>query len=98
MSALQPFSPAYTQGQIVSATATAASVEIEKHARNVAVSNLNTQIAYVRIGTSGIAATTADFPILPGCQVIITKADGQGTLSYISAVGTSLHIIPGEGW
>ena len=98
MSALQPICPAYTQGQTVSAAASAASTTIDIHARNVTITNLGAQVAYVRVGPTGVVATAADFPILSGAQLTLTKPDGHGTVSYISASGTSLHIIPGEGW
>ena len=98
MSVLAPFNPAYTQGQTVTAAAAAASVSINKTAKQVAVTNLGNNVAYVRIGTGTIAATTADMPVLPGTQVSLTKGEGQDVLSHISAAGTTLHIIPGEGW
>jgi len=98
MSVLAPINPAYTQGQIVAAAAVAASVSVNKAAKQIAVTNLGGNIAYVRTGTGTIAATTADMPILPGTQVTLTKGDNQETFSYISAAGTSLHVIPGEGW
>ena len=98
MSVLAPINPAYTQGQIVAAAAVAASVSVNKAAKQIAVTNLGGNIAYVRTGTGTIAATTADMPILPGTQVTLTKGDNQETFSYISAAGTTLHVIPGEGW
>lgn len=98
MSVLAPINPAYTQGQIVAAAAVAASVSVNKAAKQIAVTNLGSNIAYVRTGTGTIAATTADMPILPGTQVTLTKGDNQETFSYISAAGTTLHVIPGEGW
>lgn len=98
MSVLAPINPAYTQGQTVTATAAAASVSVNKAAKQLAVTNLGSNIAYVRTGTGTIAATTADMPILPGTQVTLTKGDNQETFSYISAAGTTLHVIPGEGW
>lgn len=98
MSVLAPINPAYTQGQTVAAGAVAASVSVNKSAKQIAVTNLGDNIAYIRTGTGTIAATTADMPILPGTQVTLTKGDNQETFSYISAAGTSLHVIPGEGW
>lgn len=98
MSVLAPINPAYTQGQTVSAAAVAASISINKTSKQVAVTNLGLNVAYVRTGTGTIAATTADMPILPGTQVTLTKGDNQETFSYISAAGTTLHVIPGEGW
>lgn len=98
MSVLAPFNPAYTQGQTVTAAAVAASVTVNKASKQITVTNLGSNIAYVRTGTGAIAASTADMPILPGTQVTLTKGDNQETFSYISAAGTTLHVIPGEGW
>lgn len=98
MSVLTPFDPAYTQGQIVTAAAVAASVAVNKSAKQVVVTNLGNNVAYVRTGTGTIAATTADMPVLPGTQVSLTKGEGQDVFTHISAAGTSLHVISGEGW
>lgn len=98
MSVLSPINPSYTQGQTVAAAAVAASVAVNKSAKQIAVTNLGLNVAYVRTGTGVIAATAADMPILPGTQVTLTKGEGQETFSCISAAGTSLHVIPGEGW
>jgi hypothetical protein len=98
MSVLAPFNPAYTKGQTVNAAAVAASVAVLASAKQLTITNLGNNIAYVRTGTGTIAATAADMPILPGTQVSLTKGENQETVSYISAAGTSLHIIPGEGW
>ena len=98
MSALQPFNPSYTQGQTVTAAAAAASITINAVAKQVVITNRGANEAYIRIGTGAISATVADMIILPGNQISLTKGDGQETVSYISVLGTSLHIIPGEGW
>ncbi len=98
MSVLQPFNPSYTQGQTVVAAAAAASVTLNAAAKQLTITNTGANIAYVRAGTGAIAATAADMPVLAGTQISITKSDGQETFSYISAAGTTLHVIPGEGW
>lgn len=98
MSVLAPFNPAYTQGQTVTAAAVAASVSVAASSKQLTVTNLGNNVAYVRTGTGTIAATTADMPVLPGTQVSITKGDNQDKFSYISSAGTTLHVIPGEGW
>ena len=97
MSALQPFSPAYTSGQVVTPAAAAASITINKAAKQVCLTNLGANVCYVRISDVAISATTADYPVPPGMQLVITKADGQTVLSHISAAGTTLHVMTGEG-
>lgn len=98
MSVLAPFNPAYTQGQTVNSAAVAASIAVNASAKQLTITNLGNNVAYIRTGTGTIAATTADMPILPGTQVSLTKGEMQDVLSHISAAGTTLHVIPGEGW
>lgn len=98
MAALQPFSPSYAQGKTVIPAASAASTTIVKDALSVCLTNLGENICYVRIGASGIIATVADFPVLAGEQITLTKKSDDDTISYISALGTTLHVITGEGW
>ena len=99
MSALRPFAPNYNSGQTVSSTGTAATATIRKNALNVAITNTGSNIAYIRISDDAtLAATVADFPVLAGNQVIITKSEGHDKISHISASDTTLHIITGEGW
>lgn len=98
------FNPYYTQGQTVTAAAVAANVAINPTAKQVCVTNIGANTAYVRIGSSKdtFAASTKDMPIPSAgsfqSQRVLTKGDGADTLSYISAAGTTLHIIPGEGF
>lgn len=99
MSALQPFNPAYTQGQTVTPAAASASVAINPSSKQIALTNVGTNICYVRISNdAAVTATTADYPVPGGTQVVLTKGDGDNRIAYISAAGTTLHIIPGEGW
>lgn len=94
----RPFNPAYGSGQIVTPGAGALAVtNLNKGDQSVVLTNLGANVCYVRIAESG-DATTADYPIPSGAQVNLTKAPGQTRLSYISASGTSLHIITGNGW
>jgi hypothetical protein len=93
-----PFCPAYTQGQTVSPGAAAASITIGLGAKNLCLTNTGSNVCYVRVGAAGIEATAADYPVLGGAQVVLSKDEQHGTLSYISASGTTLHVLPGEGW
>lgn len=93
-----PFNPSYTSGQIVAPAAAAASVSINAEAKSVCLSNLGGFVCYVRVSNAAVSATTADYPVMPGVQVVISKGDGENVLSHISAAGTSLHIMTGEGF
>jgi hypothetical protein len=99
MNIQEPFTPLYGSGVTVSAIATSANVAIEKDAQSVCITNTGSNIAYIKTSVVNTAtATTADYPILPFCQAIITKQSGQGFLAYISADGTSLHVMMGGGF
>lgn len=96
---MRPFNPSYGSGQVVAAGAAAAAVtNLLKGDQNVVISNQgSTNGAYVRIADAG-DASAADYYIPPSGQLCLTKAPGQTRLSHISASGTNLHIITGNGW
>ena len=101
MAALETFNPAYTQGITVAPGAVAASSTIGLGSKSLCLTNLGTISVYVRTykaSDGAKSATAADYPVLPLTQVTITKAEDHDTLTYIGAVGASLHAIPGEGW
>jgi len=94
-----PFCPKYNSGQTVTPSSSSAVITIDYTSKQVCLTNTGAAICYVRISTeTGIAATTADYPVPAGSQVTVTKNEGQATLAYISAAGTTLHVICGEGW
>lgn len=99
MSALQPVNPHYTSGQVVSPAAGSANVAINATDKQVILTNLGANVCYIRISAdAATTATTADYPVPAGAQVTITKGEGQNRLAHISAAGTTLHIMTGEGW
>lgn len=99
MAVVQTFNPAYAQGQTLSVTSTSAPITIGRGSMSLCLTNLTTTACYVRVSTGTVAATTADYPVLGGAQVTITKDQDMNTVSAITASGTtSLHVIPGEGF
>lgn len=92
-----PFCPQRGANQTVSPAAASASVTVEEHAHAVRFVNSGANICYVRIGEGAQTATTADTPVRAGSEVILRKADGEDTVAYISAAGTTLGIQTGEG-
>ena len=93
------FGPKYGSGQTLSVTATSQSVTFGANNWAVTLTNLGSSVAYVRIGNGTIAATTADYPVLPLTQVSLSKNYDDDKLAVICAAAqtTSLHIIQGEG-
>lgn len=97
-----PFKPHYGTGQNITPAAGALSISLNAVDKSVRIVNLGaTNVMYFRIGTAAQialqAATTADTALLQGDSIIVEKADGADTLSYISAVGTTAHVQTGEG-
>lgn len=99
MAVLEPFHPAYTQGQTIAVTGTSSSISIDVAARQVMLTNKGTKICYVRVCNTPADATIADFPVLAGTQSVISKGEGFYIVSAIAPDGdTSLHVMPGAGW
>ena len=92
-----PFQPQRGANQVVSPGATSASVAINANTQAVRLVNSGSNICYARIGTGPQTATTADMPIVSGESIVVRKGDGENTIAYISAAGTTLNIQPGEG-
>jgi hypothetical protein len=91
--------PAYGTGQVLTPAAGAATANLTAGSKQLILTNLGANVAHVRVGQTGLAAaTTADFPVLPGAQAIISKAMSDDKLSHISASGTTLHVMNGEGF
>lgn len=91
------FSPSFGTGQVITPSAVSVSVSIEKNAQSVRLTNLGSNVCYVRTSYTASSASTADYPVPAGSQSVITKPDGHAFLSYISASGTTLHVMTGEG-
>lgn len=99
MTVLATFNPAYGSGQIVSPDTSSASVYVGPGQKSLCLTSLGTVTCYVRVGVSGVAATTADYPIPPGAQVTITKDQDRDYVAHIAPDGGgSLHIMTGEGF
>ncbi len=97
MTVRSAFNPHRGANKIVTSAASSASVSIDAAAKSVRLSNSGASICYVRIGTGAQTASTADTPVRAGSDLVVAKAEGENTLAYISAVGTTLNIQTGEG-
>jgi hypothetical protein len=95
-----PFQPRYGAGQVVAPAAASANITIDanKYNKNVCLTNLGAAVCYVRVGKGAQVATVADYPVPPNAQVVISKDQDDDSLAHISATGTSLQVLPGDGW
>jgi hypothetical protein len=96
----QPFAPAYGSGvTVASVTTTSAASAVGVGNKSLAVTNTGaTNVLYVRTGASDVVATTADYPIQPNQQQIISKPQDHTHVAYITSTSTTTaHVIAGEG-
>lgn len=93
-----PVQPSYATGQTVNPAAGAATMTLTTGSKQLILTNLGANPCYVRVGSGTIAATINDYPVPAGAQVVITKAMNDDKLSHISPVGTTLHVMNGEGF
>lgn len=94
-----PFAPSYGNGTVVSAGAVSANAAISIKSQTLCLTNLGSGVCYIRLSEDASdTASTADYPLPGGAQVSITKPYDYNRIAYISADGTDLHILPGEGF
>jgi hypothetical protein len=98
----QPFAPKYGSNQVVSAGAAALIISIDADNKQIQVVNTGSNKGYVQtyssLTTPAPEATVADCPVAAAGRVVLTKPMDHDRLSYISASGTTLEIMTGEGF
>ena len=96
----QTFAPAYGRGATASVSSTSASTELGFKSKTICLTNTGEKVCYVRIGISGITATAADYAVLGGSQVTISKFQDDTHIAYVCAGSdsTTSHMIQGEGY
>jgi len=82
--ATQPFRPAGTA--TLAAGTASASVALAGAGGTVLVTNATNAVAFVRLGTSAVAATLADTPVLPNSRIVLA---GGGGIHYAAAILSS---------
>jgi len=95
-----PFGPHYGSGVTVAPSGTSASSARGLGSKSLVITNLSTTVvSYVRTGQGAATATTADYPILPNTQIVLSKPQDHDTVAYVTGGSTgSLHIMAGEGY
>jgi len=98
MTTFSPFKPAFGTNQSVSPAASSARVALKNlDNRSLFLNNSGSNICYVRLGDSSVVATAADCPVIPGSYLFIERGLDTTSIAYISASGTTLDIMQGEG-
>lgn len=91
------FNPTYGSTQTLTPGAASASAALQPGTKNIRIVNTGSNPAQVRIGKGTQTATTADLHLMPNTIEIFTKDQDDTTVAYISALGTTLNIMLGEG-
>lgn len=94
------FQPNYSNGVIVSPTATSQNTLFGLTSETIVFTNLGSEIVYIAIGNSNnpVVASTKDYPIVVGSQVSIGKDQDDDVVAFIAPAGSgSLHFINGIG-
>lgn len=96
----QPFFPHYGTNQVLTAGAASAAFSIDKQDKQVRVANTGANKAYFRTYDSAAgtpAASAADYCVPAGAVATVSK-QCHNTIAVISASGTTLEVITGEGF
>lgn len=97
MAAKQPLCPAFGNGQIVNVATTSTAITLTAPSMQLVLTNQGANFIYVRCIPG--AATTADMPVPPGEQIVISKFYDQLAITAIAVTGaTNLHVMPCEGF
>lgn len=93
-----PFYPKYGSGQNVTAAAASASVAIGSGNKSIRVANTGVNPAQFRIGVGAQTATAADVHLPAGSVETFSIDELADTFAYISALGTTINLMLGEGF
>lgn len=95
MQAFTPQSPTLT----VAATETSSSQAFAGTGDQVVIQNAGPNTAFVKFGASGVASTTAEFPVFSGSSVQLSRAPTQTHVAVICAATqtATVYITNGAG-
>jgi hypothetical protein len=101
MTTKQPFFPHYGANQVLTAGSTAAPFPLQSGGKQLRVVNTGASKGYFRTynsqNTPAPQASAADYCVPAGTGCVVTRI-GHDTISVFSAGGTTLEVMPGEGF
>jgi hypothetical protein len=102
----QQFTPYYGQTVSVASAAGAVAVSVASRARALLLTNVGTQLVFVRVRAPGATtnASATDLPLPAGSQRVVLKGadpmggtDGETSVSIFgTAAGSTIYVTPGE--
>lgn len=88
MGSVQPFQPSYTVA--ITAGTTAVSQSLAKGGSSVLLTNGASDYAFVRLGTTGVLATTSDIPVPAGSRLLLHAPDTVTAISVLLNSGSGI--------
>lgn len=67
-------------------------------ASTACLANAGNQVAFIRMGSSGVNATVGDFPVLPGQTVFLNRPPSHVCLGAVCSSGASTTLYMGLGY
>lgn len=93
----ETFNPKWGTNEPV-VTGASASIEKGKGSKSILATNTGTVTVYFRCGDSAVTASAADYPVLAGSQITITKFQDDTHLATYSALAGAVEVMAGEGF
>lgn len=97
MALFETFNPTWGSNTPVATGALSARIEKGKGSKSILATNTGTVTVYFRCGDSTVTASAADYPVLAGSQITITKFQDATHVAYFSTVAGTVEIMEGEG-
>jgi hypothetical protein len=99
MAEVQTFAPGFGTGVVITTAAGSAATAVRPGTNGLCLTNTGTVTVYMRTGDSSAVASTADYPVLAGQQVTITRFADFTHVATISPAGAGeLHVMGGQGF
>ena len=95
------FTPSYGRGIANTTSTTTSNSEIDSNGnrQSVVITNTGTDLVFAHTGDSSVVATAADYPVLGGSQVSISKDARDTHIAIIASAGNPLvYAIAGSGF
>lgn len=100
MADIRTFAPGYGTGIVIATTTSSSNTALRAGSQQVVVTNTDsTNAIYFRTcPASTDTASNADYIVLPGQRVSVTRAQDHAFIAVVAAAGTpSVHVIIGDG-
>ena len=97
----QTFTPSYGYGINITGAATTANAVVDLNGKRhtVCITNTGTDPVFIRTGDSTVVATAADYPVLGGSQITVSKDAIHTHIAVIAPAGAPVvYAIPGSGF